>query len=103
MIVVDWKDFVSLVAVPALGLVFGLGLYAFRLAQSAKDDAAQVSKQAQHELAGFREQVAHTYATVTYLQQVETRMMHVLEKIDRRLDRLLDRVDRHDRQEDRHE
>ena len=78
----DWVDAV-------LGLLGVVSIAAFgfsiRLALCAKAKAAGVELA----LANFKTEVAERYVSVTYLKDVEGRLMMLLEKIEKKFDRLL--------------
>lgn len=86
----DWLDFVALVAIPAFG---GLLLLHLRhrsevAEQNREQTAATVAVAA--ELAAYKLEVAHRYASQGYLKDVEQRLTDYLEKIEKKLDKMID-------------
>ena len=71
----DWTEFVGFLSLPACMAV----AFAIRQALSAKS-----------ELAAFKTEVAKTYLSIETFNLVERRIMHELEKMDKKLDRMLD-------------
>ena len=68
----EWTDFVSFVSLPLIAVVG----YAIRQCRIVEKD-----------LAAYKTEVAQQYTSITYLKDVEDRIMKGIEKLERKLDR----------------
>jgi len=73
-----WMEWVQLIAIPAFGF---MSLWCWRL-------MTQIDKVASN-LNEYKLAVAKEYASVTYLKDVEQRLVHQLEQMNSKLDRLV--------------
>lgn len=77
-------------------VVFPIGIWMInkQARTEARHDASIVMLK--DELSQFKVVVAQTYATNTYLKDVEQRVVTAIDKLDKKLDRVLDRMPGHD-------
>lgn len=68
----EWTDFVSLISLPLVAIV----AYIWRQAQTCKAD-----------LAAYKTEVAKDYASITFLKDMEDRIVSRIGKIEDKLDR----------------
>lgn len=79
----DWIDAV-------LGLLGVLSLAAFSFSIRQALSAKQAATRVELELADFKTEIAKDYATNRALDKVQERIMHELEKLNKKLDRLFE-------------
>lgn len=87
----DWLNWVELVVLPVVGFLVWLIFHNRAAADEAIDELEKelrrVRSAAAHELAEFKLEVAKEYASITYLKDVETRLLGTLKRIEDKLDR----------------
>jgi hypothetical protein len=79
-----WMQWVQVVEIPAIGMLASL-LYKNRRELQAALDELRL------ELHQFEVKVAETYATNSYLKDVEVRLVRALSRIEEKLDRTIER------------
>jgi hypothetical protein len=86
---------IAVIGMPVVGAIFVLIFRHRDAAEKAVEDVRQTGERScailKEEIYNFRLRSAEQFASISYLKDVETRIMANLEKIDKKIDRLTDR------------
>lgn len=78
------------VGVPLVAIIGGFLVARYEKMQAQIDDAKAQAYKAQRELQEYKLVVAEKYVSITYLKDVETRIIGALENMGRRFDEFVD-------------
>jgi hypothetical protein len=79
----DLQWWISVIGVPIVGMLFWLRFH-------DRDDVDDALRGLKDELANYKLLVATSFVSVSYLKEVEARIMAHLDKIEKKIDRVID-------------